>query len=276
MKFIIITGPQAVGKMTVGQELVKITNLKLLHNHMTIEVLTKIFDYSRDSFRKLNEDDTTTITNKLPNKFAKEDTNCPNGKDYRAHFVDIISEYSGLDRVLANKTYVNSLKKLNSKFFDMFSDGKITNSTKKHGNNKAVAYMQDIEAWSIYKDEEGYAEYVIGGPSVEMLYDSYKQTHSNSDKKHMYTVTGENKETNENNAKGTGSAGYQISWDGGQTWKTITEINFSYLSSDIDKLYTGDGTHQKAYGYWLLSPSAQNDETIMGVYYYGKVSLLSL
>ena len=56
MKFIIITGPQAVGKMTVGQELVKITDLKLLHNHMTIEVLTKIFDYSRDSFRKLNEE----------------------------------------------------------------------------------------------------------------------------------------------------------------------------------------------------------------------------
>ena len=56
MKFIIITGPQAVGKMTVGQELVKITNLKLLHNHQTIEVLTKIFDYSRDSFRKLNEE----------------------------------------------------------------------------------------------------------------------------------------------------------------------------------------------------------------------------
>ena len=56
MKFILITGPQAVGKMTVGQELVKITNLKLLHNHMTIELLTKIFDYSRDSFRKLNEE----------------------------------------------------------------------------------------------------------------------------------------------------------------------------------------------------------------------------
>ena len=56
MKFIIITGPQAVGKMTVRQELVKITNLKLLHNHMTIEILTKIFDYSRDSFRKLNEE----------------------------------------------------------------------------------------------------------------------------------------------------------------------------------------------------------------------------
>ena len=55
-KFIMIVGPQAVGKMTVGQELSKITNLKLLHNHMTIELLTKIFDYSRDSFRKLNEE----------------------------------------------------------------------------------------------------------------------------------------------------------------------------------------------------------------------------
>lgn len=56
MKFIIITGPQAVEKMTVGQELVKITNLKLLHNHMTIEVLTKIFDYNKEAFRKLNEE----------------------------------------------------------------------------------------------------------------------------------------------------------------------------------------------------------------------------
>ena len=54
MKFILITGPQAVGKMTVGQELTKITDLKLLHNHMTIEVVTKIFDYSKEIYKKLN------------------------------------------------------------------------------------------------------------------------------------------------------------------------------------------------------------------------------
>lgn len=69
MKFIIITGPQAVGKMTVGQELVKITSLKLLHNHMTIEVLTKIFDYNKESFRKLNEE----IRIKILEEFAKSD-----------------------------------------------------------------------------------------------------------------------------------------------------------------------------------------------------------
>ena len=61
MKFILITGPQAVGKMTVGQELTKITDFKLLHNHMTIEVVTKIFDYSKEAYIKLNESFRTQI-----------------------------------------------------------------------------------------------------------------------------------------------------------------------------------------------------------------------
>lgn len=46
MKFVIIFGPQAVGKMTVGHELEKITGLKLFHNHMTIELLAPLFGFS--------------------------------------------------------------------------------------------------------------------------------------------------------------------------------------------------------------------------------------
>jgi len=45
MKFLQIFGPQAVGKMTVGQELEKITGLKLFHNHMTIDLVSQFFDY---------------------------------------------------------------------------------------------------------------------------------------------------------------------------------------------------------------------------------------
>jgi hypothetical protein len=45
MKFVLLFGPQAVGKMTVGHELEKITDLKLFHNHMTIELVTPFFDY---------------------------------------------------------------------------------------------------------------------------------------------------------------------------------------------------------------------------------------
>jgi hypothetical protein len=54
MKFILLTGPQAVGKMTVGQELEKITNLKLFHNHMTIELILNFFDYGTPSFNRLS------------------------------------------------------------------------------------------------------------------------------------------------------------------------------------------------------------------------------
>jgi shikimate kinase len=33
MNFIVIFGPPAVGKMTVGQELARLTGYKLFHNH---------------------------------------------------------------------------------------------------------------------------------------------------------------------------------------------------------------------------------------------------
>ena len=43
MKLVFILGDAAVGKMTVGQELMKITDLRLFHNHMTIEPVIEIF-----------------------------------------------------------------------------------------------------------------------------------------------------------------------------------------------------------------------------------------
>ena len=53
MNFVVIFGPQAVGKMTVGQELQKITELKLFHNHMTIELVNPIFNYGTEEGRRL-------------------------------------------------------------------------------------------------------------------------------------------------------------------------------------------------------------------------------
>lgn len=52
-KLIMITGPQAVGKMTVGQELSKITNFKLFHNHMTIDLVNNFFSYSTKEGQEL-------------------------------------------------------------------------------------------------------------------------------------------------------------------------------------------------------------------------------
>jgi len=59
MKFVMIFGPQAVGKMTVGHELEKITKLKLFHNHMTIELVAPYFGFSDtmwDLVKKFRQD----------------------------------------------------------------------------------------------------------------------------------------------------------------------------------------------------------------------------
>ena len=45
MKLLFLFGDAAVGKMTVGQSLMKSTGLRLFHNHMTIEPVIEIFGH---------------------------------------------------------------------------------------------------------------------------------------------------------------------------------------------------------------------------------------
>ena len=56
MKLVFIIGSGAVGKMTVGQELAKITGLTLFHNHMTIEpVIALLGRYDGQAVLELRE-----------------------------------------------------------------------------------------------------------------------------------------------------------------------------------------------------------------------------
>ncbi|MCA1066190.1 AAA family ATPase (plasmid) [Rossellomorea sp. AcN35-11] len=67
-KFVFIFGPQAVGKMTVGQELSKISELKLFHNHMTIEMLHPLFGFTSEMWRLA-----TLFRNEIFEAFSKSD-----------------------------------------------------------------------------------------------------------------------------------------------------------------------------------------------------------
>ncbi len=69
MKLVIITGPHAVGKMTVGQELVKITGLKLFHNHMSIDVVSGLFENMPAERSRL----TTLFREEVFKAYAKSD-----------------------------------------------------------------------------------------------------------------------------------------------------------------------------------------------------------
>lgn len=50
---LVIVGPPAVGKMTVGHEIARRTGLRLFHNHHTIDLVLRFFSYGSPPFRRL-------------------------------------------------------------------------------------------------------------------------------------------------------------------------------------------------------------------------------
>ena len=93
MKLVLIVGNGAVGKMTVGQELMKQTGLRLFHNHMTIEPVLEIFgEFHTQAILQMREI--------IFREFAKSDNygmihtvmwafDCPEDWEYIRHFTGI-------------------------------------------------------------------------------------------------------------------------------------------------------------------------------------------
>jgi len=53
MNLVVVFGPPAVGKMTVGYALAKLTGMKVFHNHMTIDLILEFFPYGSKRFSTL-------------------------------------------------------------------------------------------------------------------------------------------------------------------------------------------------------------------------------
>ena len=128
-------------------------------------------------------------------------------------------------------------------------------STTNNPNMKAVAYMMDTSKWSAFAGEVSGAT-AIGGPTIEMFVNSYNAVSSHTTKLGTYgtsasDITSENANSNGYKVKmGTGSwddwcEGLETSGTGGNTWvRTGTD---------------------KAYGYWVASPSVRLDDCVMSV-----------
>ena len=98
MKLVLLVGNGAVGKMTVGQELMKQTGLRLFHNHMTIEPVLEIFgEFHTNAILQMRE--------VIFREFAKTNQygmihtvmwafDCPEDWEYIRHVVDIFKEYN--------------------------------------------------------------------------------------------------------------------------------------------------------------------------------------
>ena len=161
-----------------------------------------------------------------------------------AYFSNILNDYvTGSARVTDNK-----LKALNNDYFNT------KGFTSTNSNMKSVAYMMDTTAWNS-KFKGNKAEYAIGGPTVELLFKSYKG---------KYGTTYESQAIESSDKTNTG---YQIRKTSKDTWA-------NYVSSMLttnDSLYVIT-SQTNALAYWLASPSAYSTSDVMIVYFYGEVN----
>ena len=79
-------------------------------------------------------------------------------------FFNILGNYVGSSRITDSR-----LKALNSDYFNT------KNYSSTNGNMKAVAYMMDTTAWNSKFLDNDKADYVIGGPTIELLFKSYNE-----------------------------------------------------------------------------------------------------
>ena len=215
----------------------------------TTDVKWKIF-YADNSNIYLIADNYVERTN-LPNSTdgTTATANKPNdeysGYARTAYFSNILEDYKdGSSRITENR-----LKALNNDYFNT------KGYTSTNSNMKSVAYMMDTTAWNSKFRDTNKAEYVIGGPTVELLFKSYNE---------KYKTAYESQAVESSDKSNTG---YQIR-------KTSSDDWFNSINS---MLKTGDSLYvitkqTDAYAYWLASPSADSTSAVMFVYYRGGVS----
>ncbi|MEO6001622.1 MAG: shikimate kinase [Opitutus sp.] len=55
MKLVVLYGKPAVGKLTVGRELERLSNWRLFHNHLVVDALLAVFEFGSRPFVELRE-----------------------------------------------------------------------------------------------------------------------------------------------------------------------------------------------------------------------------
>ena len=179
-------------------------------------------------------------SNEYNTKFATNDTN------------GIMPKYSGSSNITELK-----IKNLNKKYFDFLND-----DTSENPNMKAVAYMMDTTIWKSFAEStEGYAEYAIGGPTVELLFTAYNK-YKNKSLGNTYE------------ARVIDKNGYQIRKNSGFTFSSNIDKMIENDTNSVNSPYSVSNLTSQTTAYWLASPSAAGGSLIMDVNSSGNVSNL--
>lgn len=177
MNLVIIVGAQAVGKMTVGEELSKITDLKLFHNHMSIELGLKLDAWGTplfqdinggirklvmDSFIKHKKDLIFTFTwaFDMESDWTYMEEIRQQFKDYKIHYVELVSDLE--ERVKRNSTE-KRLKEKPSKRNIEWSKNELLKTMEKHrlvSNDNEIKYENYIKIDNTHRSPQEVAKII--------------------------------------------------------------------------------------------------------------------
>ena len=142
----------------------------------------------------------------------------------------------------------NDYQKFNKDFYNSFKD---INEAWDKANVMAVNSMIDTSFWSNLGDEN--AEYVIGGPTIEMLFNSYNKKNDESCEYRVCIPPSDD----------VGTYGYQVKTN--STWR-----NIGYLTNTDDDLYVCERQYNNEFGYWIASPGCKHPNHMLGVSWNGR------
>ena len=146
----------------------------------------------------------------------------------------------------------------------------VTSPTASQENMKAVTWLLNTNNWNSLKTGASLADkvnYVVGAPSVEMMFDSYNTKYGIKDKTiNTGTLTADTERAKLVYQYTSGDVGYKVGpcHDNGTEYDYYTSDYSVKTDSAIDSMYY-PGDHQY---YWLASPSAYGDDIVLFVYYY--------
>ena len=164
-----------------------------------------------------------------------------NSTDYRLSFNNVYKDYTGSSSI-------------NSGFAGKWLSSYWKNNSESTNTNiRAVAYMLDTSIWNTRFRNSEYADYAIGGPTLEMYCASYKDTHPT---KYIECEAESN------------TTGYKVKWNSDSTYSKA--ISGLATSNDCNNIYIKSDT-AKALAMWLASPSASFANNVMNAYCAGNV-----
>ena len=144
------------------------------------------------------------------------------------------SDYTGASDITSS----NPAKKWLSKF----------TYTSTSNNIRSTAYLMDTNVWSNFTDNEGHAEYAIGGPTIELFAASYNRTHTTK--------------TIETQASKTG---YTVKWNDEEYNTDGDNFWIEGLSKSENLYIINDSYGSTVFGMWLASPSAVGGNYMINV-----------